>query len=373
MSKTAIPVNVRITLWARAAGRCQYEGCNQPLFLDKLTKTFMNSAYIAHIIADQPDGPRGDQLQSALLCKDLNNLMLACDVHHRMIDIEQIAEHPVERLRGMKTKHEQRIELLSSLLPEKQSHVLLYGGNVGNHSPVLSLQRAAQAMLPEWYPADQHAIEIGIKNSGVTDRNPAYWALETASLEANVSQQLKPRLAQGQIAHLSVFAVAPQPLLIKLGSLIPDITAARVYQLHREPAGWSWVEETSPVRFNVHRPDKMDGAPALVFSLSGTVTDERVRAVLPQASIWRISIDSPHNDFVQSLRQTEDFRRCVRGVLDLIKEAHGQSVKMHIFPAMPVSLAVEVGRVRMPKADLPMIIYDEDQNAGGFRLALEIR
>ena len=127
------------------------------------------------------------------------------------------------------------------------------------------------------------------------------------------------------------------------------------------------------MRFNVHRPDKMDGDPALVFSLSGTVTDERVRAVLPQASIWRISIDTPHNDFVRSLRQTEDFRRCLRGVLDLIKEAHGQSVKLHIFPAMPVSLAVDVGRVRMPKADLPIIVYDEDQNAGGFRSALEIR
>ncbi len=360
-------------LWAQAAGRCQYDGCNQLLFLDKVTKTFMNSAYIAHIIADQPDGPRGDSIQSPLLARDISNLMLACDVHHRMIDIEQVAAHPAERLRSMKRAHEQRINLLTSLVPEKQSHVLLYGGNIGNHSPVLSFQKAAQAMLPEWYPADQHAIEIGLRNSGLTDRDPAYWALETSSLEANVAQHLSPRFSQGQIQHLSIFAVAPQPLLIKIGSLISDIPAARVYQLHREPPGWSWCFESSPVPFNVRNPDVLNGPPALVFSLSGTVTDDRVQAVLPGASIWRISIDSPHNDFVRSPQQTEDFRRCLRSTLDSIKTAHGQAPELHIFPAMPVSLAVEVGRVRMPKADLPMVIYDEDRNAGGFRKALEIR
>jgi hypothetical protein len=212
MSKTAIPTNVKMMLWARAAGRCQYEGCNQQLFIDRVTKTFMNSGYIAHIIADQPDGPRGDVLLSPLLAKDMGNLMLACDTHHRMIDVEQVAEHPVERLRAMKEQHEKRVELLTSLLPEKQSHILLYGANVGTHSPVLSLEKAAQAMMPEWYPADQRAIEIGLRNSGLTDRDSSYWALEAGSLEANINQQLKPRFAQGSVSHLSVFAVAPQPL-----------------------------------------------------------------------------------------------------------------------------------------------------------------
>lgn len=373
MSKTTVPNTTKIMLWAQAAGRCQYDGCNQQLFLDKITKTFMDSAYIAHIIADQPDGPRGDSIQSRLLAKDLSNFMLACDVHRRMIDIEQVTQHPVDRLRSMKREHEQRINLLTSLVPEKQSHVLLYGGSIGNHSPVLSFQKAAQAMLPEWYPADQHAIEIGLKNSGLIDRDPAYWALETASLEANIAQHLKPRFSQGQIQHLSIFAVAPQPLLIKLGSLISDIPAALVYQLHREPPGWSWCLASSPVPFNVRNPDVLNGPPALIFSLSGTVTDDRVQAVLPDASIWRISIDSPHNDFVRSPQQTEDFRRCLRRTLDSIKTAHGQASELHVFPAMPVSLAVEVGRVRMPKADLPMVIYDEDRNAGGFRRALEVR
>ena len=166
--------------------------------------------------------------------------------------------------------------------------------------------------------------------------------------------------------------MAPQPLLIKLGALLSDITAATVYQLHREPAGWSWREEQSPISYNVNRPVDTSGTPALVFSLSATVVDERIFAVLPNASIWRISIDAPSNDFVRSLRHTEEFRRAVRTVLDLIKAAHGQQKPIHVFPAMPLSLAVETGRVWMPKADLPLLVYDENREAGGFRMALEI-
>ena len=47
-------------LWAISGGRCEYEGCNTPLYMDILTKKKYNKAYIAHIVADSLDGPRGD-------------------------------------------------------------------------------------------------------------------------------------------------------------------------------------------------------------------------------------------------------------------------------------------------------------------------
>ena len=58
--------------------------------------------------------------------------------------------------------------------------------------------------------------------------------------------------------------------------------------------------------------------------------------------------------------------------MDKVKIRHGQSAIVHVFPAMPVALAVELGRIRMPKADLPFAIYDEDRGNGGFRHVLSI-
>src|SRR5438270_9024177 len=98
MSVSHIPERVKIRLWGKAAGRCEYEGCNQPLWLDSLTKAEFNISYIAHIIADSPDGPRGDPVLSEQLKSDLLNLMLLCDPHHRLVDKEDVARHPVSRL-----------------------------------------------------------------------------------------------------------------------------------------------------------------------------------------------------------------------------------------------------------------------------------
>ena len=137
MSVSYIPEKVKIRLWGKAAGRCQYDGCNKPLWLDSLTKAEFNTAYIAHIIADKPGSPRGDLELSDKLKNDISNLMLMCDEHHRLIDREDVKGHPVDRLREMKHKHEGRIELLTSLMENKRSYILLYGANVGqHHTPV---------------------------------------------------------------------------------------------------------------------------------------------------------------------------------------------------------------------------------------------
>ena len=57
--------------------------------------------------------------------------------------------------------------------------------------------------------------------------------------------------------------------------------------------------------------------------------------------------------------------------MDRIKALHGQDAVLHVFPAVPVSIAVEIGRVWMPKADLPLCIYDQNRKLNGFTKALE--
>ena len=73
-----------------------------------------------------------------------------------------------------------------------------------------------------------------------------------------------------------------------------------------------------------------------------------------------------HNDFIKSQAQLSLFREIVRKLMVAIKEKHGQATPLHIFPAMPASCAIEFGRVRMPKADMPWIIYDQNNKEGRF-------
>ena len=107
--------------------------------------------------------------------------------------------------------------------------------------------------------------------------------------------------------------------------------------------------------------------PALVIGLSAIVTDERIHKVLgDKVSIWKITVDNPTNNFLRTRSQLSELRRTFRKILDVIKAKHGKSQPLHIFPVMPVSAAVEFGRVKMPKADMSLIIYDEYYKMEGF-------
>ena len=227
MSKRpAIPEKTRTRLWVLAGGRCQYEGCNEPLWRDDLTLADMNGAYIAHIRDVNPQTHRYDPELSPELATDITNLLLLCDKHHRLIDHEGEGEHPVDRLECMKQQHETRIELLTSLQEDKKSHVLLYGANIGEQNAPLSWKKAAQAMIPLRYPAEPRGIEISLANSSFEDHIDDYWMIERKNLRANLDKFLRPRLISGDVEHLSIFALAPQPLLIELGRLLSDIPAA---------------------------------------------------------------------------------------------------------------------------------------------------
>lgn len=341
--------------------------------MDDLTKAEFNIAYIAHIIADKSTGPRGHPELSEKLKSDISNLMLMCDEHHRLIDKIDVQGHPVERLRLMKTSHEARIQLLTSLQEDKKSHVLLYGANIGEQNASLSWRKAAQAMIPIRCPAEPRAIELSLSNSAVEDHTNEFWDMERRNLQLQFNRRIKPRVAgSGDVEHLSIFAFAPIPLLIELGRLLSDIHAAEVYQLHREPPDWKWQEGPEIFEFFIEAPSAANATVALNLSLSANIDNSRISAVFSgkHLSIWRMSIATPHNDFLKSREQLRLFRQQFRLLLDRVKARHGQDVVLHVFPAVPISVAVEIGRVWMPKADLPLCIYDQNRKLGGFTKAL---
>ena len=351
------------------------DGCNRPLLGDLLTgKDELNDGYVAHVVADSPGGPRGHPVLSPLLCDDPTNVMLLCNVHHRLIDgADTRADYPVERLLAMKTHHERRIELVTAIMPDRASHVLLYGARIGERDCPTRFDLAKTAMLPDRYPAERHAIALDLARSDFADHELAYWDLQIENLRRQFGRKVRDRLAEGDIRHLSVFGLAPQPLLIELGRLLSDIAAVNVHQLHREPQGWDWRDARPPIEVEVQHSNCEGKAVGLILDLSATVNRDRAHAILgPRAPIWRVTTPAPGNDIMHRREDLEAFRRAMRQVFDAIKAEHGQDAAIHVFPALPVSAAIEVGRTWMPKADLPLVIYDENRARGGFEPRLMI-
>jgi hypothetical protein len=326
----------------------------------------------AHIYSFSSEGPRGHDGIGTI--NSIDNLILVCHQCHRKIDKEADGGRYTPTLLGrMKTEHEARIQRVGGIAASKGSHVLLFGANVGDHSSPLNYNDAAIALFPDRYPATDSAIELSTVNSSLSDRDAEFWSVESQNLERKFAQRVRERLAEGAIKHLSVFAIAPQPLLIQLGVLLGDIVPAEVYQRHREPPTWEWPTTSQTPAFQVSEPGSTAGIPALVISLSATVTPDRITSVLgDNVSIWVVTVSSPHNELVKSREQLSEFRTLMRRLLDRIKAVHGQNTILHVFPVCSVSTAVECGRIRMPKADMPWRIYDQVGARGGFVSALSV-
>ncbi len=85
------------------------------------------------------------------------------------------------------------------------------------------------------------------------------------------------------MSRFSVFAIAPMPLLVLLGTLMSDKFDAQVYQLHKEPRSWMWqTDKEQP--FIVNEPGDKCGHPVLVFSLSSAIR-ERVEKLYPEKGV----------------------------------------------------------------------------------------
>jgi hypothetical protein len=278
-----IPDQIQFMLWGKAAGRCEFAGHNAPLWKSSVTQEPLNVAEKAHIYSFSADGPRGNAGIPKEKLNDFGNLMLVCpECHGKMDQFRSGGRYTVELLQAMKAEHERRIELVTAIAPGMTSHVLLYGANIGHHSSPLRFSDAALALFPERYPAEGRAIELGMVDSAVRETSDSFWAVETENLRTKFDERVRERLARGDISHISVFALAPQPLLILFGTMLIDIAGAQVFQRHREPEqSWKWPANAVTPAIEVVEPGAdRGGPPALALALSATITSDRITRVL---------------------------------------------------------------------------------------------
>ena len=152
-----------------------------------------------------------------------------------------------------------------------------------------------------------------------------------------------------------------------------DITSVDIRQKRRNPDTWKFDDDIETI-YNFVSPAYIKTQVALKLELSDSIADERITKVLGEdVAIYSINIVNPDNDIIKSRKQIIDFGEKMKEAFREIKKIHGQDVVLNIFPAIPISLAVQLGRVWMPKADLSMRIFDQNYLLGGFFETLLIK
>lgn len=380
--RKSIKEKTRLKLWVKSGGRCEMKHCNKLVYQHSMTLSDGNFADIAHIIGSSVDGPRGNE-HSEELQIDFSNLMLLCKECHKEIDIYE-KKYGVALLRKWKREHEERIEFLTSQVREgKTSTILRMQFNIGDRNSMMSNEAIFNAMFQREtprFPTDNKGIFI----NKTFDRNskPIFWQqFAEQHVKKKLDRHLDIGIDETPIRHISIFGLAPMPFLMYLGKCVGDIIPCDIYQAQRniENTNDRWV-------WNKNRPSNLQSIKEKVviqktnsdkvliaFEISDTIHQDKIDTILtPEMSVYKIYIDTPSPHFVQSPKQIEEFSQLFRKLLNDIQKEHGRNCKISLLPALPVSFAIEIGRVLLPTKD-PNIFVCEYLREKGFREVLQLQ
>jgi len=282
-------------------------------------------------------------------------------------------------LRTWKQEHENRIEIQTSY-PEdiNKSTVLIFSVNIGERTVPINIEAVRNAMFPK-FPADHKGIKIEERDF---DRfgTPEQWQ---TFAENKIKRKLLRYLDEGiddvKIKHISLFGIAPMPLLTYLGRCVGDTVPTNIYQSHRNIANtnktWSWQEENSielPYFISCERDEESEVV-FLKLEISDNIEfDKYCNLLSTNCSIYQITVSEPSPHFLKSKRQLEIFSYEYRKLLNQIQAKHGKNCKIHILPAIPVSIAVECGRVILPTKDPEIYVCEYHDHEKGFQKVLKI-
>jgi 5-methylcytosine-specific restriction endonuclease McrA len=371
MSKTNLKIRDKWELYFKCGGLCSL--CCDPLDYDKFSRSEINVSEYAHIIADSEEGTRGSS-ESKKNAGDIDNIILLCPTCHTKVDKDNPPEfYTVERLHIIKNNHEQKVREQLSTLKNEHAMVVKYTSKIGNYQPTITDININEAVRSAGLITPRYPIDLNPNNTAFYDDIGQFWASEWAQLQEKFRQEINVLREQKKSEKILLFAIAPIPLLIRLGMLFGDITEVDVFQKHRESDTWAWLDGDSQIGYEITIPTTKFSTVAVKLSLSDNITDDRIQNVLGNdISIWNITHQNPNNDYIKSREDLATLRGKYRELFRLIREYHGQNTVVHVFPACPVSAAVEFGRVYMPKADARLVLYDQNNKNNGFSLAFDL-
>ena len=373
--RLGIPEKVRVHLWVAAAGRCEFNCCNKPLDRNILTKQKIFLGQHAHIIGDSVHGPRGNRELSKKLSQDASNIMLVCRDCHWTID-QLPDDYPVDLLRGMKKRHEDRIQRLYDLDECKDSIAVVLRHPIKRiHVPQFTDRDVQTAILSNsdfCHAPAEHVVQLDYRTRAAREADTAYWSDLSIQLCEDYQSQMHLAARDGHPAHLSIFAFAPIPLNMQLGALIGNKIEASTFQWDRVAESWKYRIERKYERQTISHTEvnaNNGGDLALMVSLSAEIDRKAVDAVVPGLDVVRFGVPNPTPELVEDANDVRHFRSKFTALMaDIRNKGHR---RVHVFPAMPLALGVEFGRQLLPKADPEIDVWDYQD--GQFVLTMQLQ
>lgn len=355
---------VRVAVWAKAAGRCVI--CNESLFNSR--RTHLHTVFVgqlAHNVGAKASkgSPRGKTAQIEDREAE-ENLLLLCPACHRIIDDEDHAEYfDMDRLHTLKDEHEERVRRVTEHGGLTRTGALRLMGSIRKSETLVSRREVAQALLTEGYLGvvdGRFEGDFSIRVNGHEKRG-SFWVAAKEEIDESLNLASEAH-KHGALEHLSVFAIAPVPVLVYLGSALDDKLPTVVYQKSRDAdLGWNWPSNAATTAFGADFSAASATAEDVVLVLSLTAEVQLGKGPTEFSGAPRVIVrpqrGSQGPDCVSSRESLKQFTSTWRSALAEAESRYPNAKRWHLVAAAPVSACVEAGRAFMRSAHPTVAVY----------------
>lgn len=382
VARTGLSERTKIRVWARAAGRCVL--CAKYL-IDK--RVHIHDAQlvgqIAHNVGaqDGPKAPRGSSTLSASERAQEQNLLLLChDCHRSIDDPANWGLFTVEWLRHRKAEHEERVRRATSFETLHRTLVVTTDGTVRGAPASVSDRQITEALIDSGLVVHVEDGAVGQVTIRLDDDLAADYAWKHAqdTIDKGVSKLTDVHAsAIRKPDHISVFAIAPIPTLVYLGSRLDDKISIKVFDRRRGEGdrAWCWTtDRTESIQFDVAVGAADSEASDVVATLgvSATLHEANVPADLrpfPIISLTPVGF-TPRPGLIRSEASLNNAADAWMELLGQVEALWPSCQRLHLLAAIPVSLAIRVGSHRMRDAQPDLVTYQLTDR--GYQAAITI-
>lgn len=366
-TRPAAAVEVRV--WAKAAGRCVL--CSAYLLDDRTTYFHTTKVgEVAHIVGATPGlkSPRGRSPLDLDERAAETNLLLLCHACHRMVDDPaNVDDWTEEHLTRKKVEHETRVRRVTDFSTLQRTLVVSTVSTVRAERVSVTDKQVTHSLIEEGLVAH---VDHGQRGDVVVmlpkDLTEDYaWKYARHEIDAGV-RRVRKAIELGADADLSVFALAPIPLLVYLGSVLDDTSTVRVFDRHRDDQAanaWAWrrtVEAPAP-EFDITVPDDAAAHAVVVeVAVSGTARVGKLPADIEELPRARMELrgKTPRTGVLETRADLAAATEAWARTLSEIERKCPSARTLHIIAAVPVSLAVNMGRRRMRGTHPEFVVYE---------------
>ena len=371
--------STRIRIWAKAAGRCVL--C--ATYLLDGADSFWHAipvGQIAHIIGagSGMNAPRGESDLDASARAFEENLLLLCYSCHKRIDDKVYRDkYTVDFLTQKKQLHERRVREVTDFAILRPTSVVTVSADIRGTAAPVSLSQVAEALRPEGYTGLGDDTRNGAFTLHLPGNSNDGWAWDAHRTELDrLTARVAEAVTAGDIETISVFALAPIPSLVYLGSKLDDKTETRLFRRKRvdDVTAWAWDDGIQTPKFDVTRISSPTPAneTTVIVELTSPVKESRLPSGLTSLPHFKISPtgQKPHPELISTRAALEEFGRAWREALARIENDFPDVRMLHLIASVPAPAAIAMGRYRMRTAQPRMVVYQLTDE--GYETAMEV-